>query len=414
MTPALREIAELVWRETGIVMRRESQATALEAALRRAGASDPDAFLRLAADPVQGRAALDRLIDHVTVQETYFLRDPAQLEAISWVSLLEGARRAGQTAIRVWVAACATGEEAYTLAMLASDALGPGAPPVDIVATDVSRSALEQAEQGRYRPRAVQQLPRSLRERWLRPTADGHFEVDERLRALVRFRRHNLVRDASPPLGEARFDFIVCRNVLIYFDAATVERVIASLEAALSGAGTLVLGAADTLCGAATRAPAAPAAASPASGRPAAASPRERRRPLGREDDLLDQALAAADAGRPEKTLSIVARLLRTEPLNADAYFVRGLVELDGGDAARAVHSFRRALYVDPAFGLAAFQLGDAYTALGDPGAARRSYEQALRTLSPEEGRHDRILAQVDLGDVAEACRARLSGTLKG
>ncbi len=410
MRPALQEIAELVRREVGIVM-RENQASALEAAVRRTGAADPQTFLRLAQDPVEGRAALDRLINHVTVQETYFLRDPAQLQAISWRLLLERTHEAGASVIRVWVAACATGEEAYTLAMLASEALGPAAPPVDILATDVSISALEHARSARYRPRSVQQLPAPLKSRWLQPTGDGSFEVDERLRALVRFRRHNLVREPAPPLGEDRFDFVVCRNVLIYFDTPTVERVIASLEGAVRPTGTMVLGAADTLCGAAMRVAAAGTAPPPPPSRVGGVA-RALRQPLGREDDLLAQGLSAADEGRAGDALAIVARLLREQPLNADAYFVRGLVELDEGEPARAVLSFRRALYVDPAFGLAAFQLARAHDAVGDRGAARRSYEQALRTLTPEEGRHDRILAQVDLGDIAEACRAGLSATL--
>jgi len=406
---ALQQIAALVHDEAGILV-RENQASALEAAVRRTGAADPQTFLRLSKDPVEGRAAIDRLIDEVTVQETFFLRDRVQLEAIAWRLLLEGAREAGSSVVRVWVAACATGEEAYTLALLATEALGHG-PLVDILATDISRAALEQAERGQYRSRAVQQLPEALRSRWLQPTADGGFQVDERLRNLVRFRRHNLVREASPPHGEDRFDFIVCRNVLIYFDTPTVERVIKSLEGALRGTGTLLLGAADTLCGSAMRVAAA-GAGQPANSIRGGAASQPLRQPLGREDDLLDQALAAADDGRATDALATVAKLLREQPLNADAYFVRGLVELEEGDAARAVHSFRRALYVDPAFGLAAFQLGRAYDVTGDRGAGRRAYEQALRTLTADEGRHERILAQVDLGDVAEACRTRLSGRL--
>ncbi len=410
MRAALQQIAALVRNESGILV-RENQESALEAAIRRTGAADPQTFLRLAEDPLEGRAAIDRLIDQVTVQETFFLRDRVQLEAIAWRLLLESAREAGSPAVRVWVAACATGEEAYTLALLASEALGPGPPAVDILATDISLAALEHAQRGRYRLRSVQQLPEPLRSRWLHSTDDGSFQIDERLQALVRFRRHNLVREASPPHGEDRFDFIVCRNVLIYFDTPTVERVIASLEGAVRGTGTLLLGAADTLCGSAMRV----AGAGPLiNGNRIEAAPQLLRQPLGREADLLDQALAAADGGRATEALAAVAKLLREQPLNADAYFVRGLVELGEGEAARAVHSFRRALYVDPAFGLAAFQLGHAYDATGDRGAARRAYEQALRTLTLDEGRHDRILAQVDLGDVAEACRARLSGTLRG
>jgi tetratricopeptide (TPR) repeat protein len=95
--------------------------------------------------------------------------------------------------------------------------------------------------------------------------------------------------------------------------------------------------------------------------------------------------------------------------LNADAYFVRGLVELESGLTLDAVSSLRRALYLDPSFGLAAFTLGRAYDAEGDRAAARRSYRQALRALDPSDDRHEPILAQVDLGDVAAACRARLA-----
>jgi chemotaxis protein methyltransferase CheR len=128
------------------------------------------------------------------------------------------------------------------------------------------------------------------------------------------------------------------------------------------------------------------------------------------DEELLQQALAAADEGRGADAAAAVARLLREQPLNADAWFVRGLVELESGDAGGAVHSFRRALYVDPGFGLAAFKLGRAYDATREPDAARRAYEQALRTLGTNEGRHEHILAQVDHGDVAAACRTRLEG----
>jgi predicted TPR repeat methyltransferase len=71
--------------------------------------------------------------------------------------------------------------------------------------------------------------------------------------------------------------------------------------------------------------------------------------------------------------------------------------------------SQRRALYVDPTFALAAFKLGRAQDALGDERAARRAYEQALRTIDPDDRRHELFLEQVDLGDVASACRARLA-----
>ena len=85
-----------------------------------------------------------------------------------------------------------------------------------------------------------------------------------------------------------------------------------------------------------------------------------------------------------------------------------GVRALEAGDAAAAAVSLRRALYVDPAFGLAAFTLGRAHEAAGDDGAARRAYGQALRTIDPADERYDHLLEQVDLEDVATACRVRL------
>jgi tetratricopeptide (TPR) repeat protein len=86
------------------------------------------------------------------------------------------------------------------------------------------------------------------------------------------------------------------------------------------------------------------------------------------------------------------------------------MVSLEAGRPARAVAALRRALCADASFGLAAFSLGRAHDALGDTGSARRCYEMALRTLDPRDDRHGPMLQQVDIGDVAGACRARLAG----
>ena len=88
---------------------------------------------------------------------------------------------------------------------------------------------------------------------------------------------------------------------------------------------------------------------------------------------------------------------------------MRGLVELEAGQPREAIASLRQALYLDPGFGLAAFKLARAHEAAGDTGAARRCYEQALRILHAEDEAYDELLGQVDLGDVAAACRTRLA-----
>jgi len=97
-------------------------------------------------------------------------------------------------------------------------------------------------------------------------------------------------------------------------------------------------------------------------------------------------------------------------PLDADAHFVQGLVTLEAGEPARAAAALRSALYADAAFSLAAFTLGRAYDEMGDGPAARRAYERVLRTLDPDDHRHEPILQQIDIGDIAAACRARLGG----
>ena len=117
----------------------------------------------------------------------------------------------------MWTAACATGEEAYSLALLACEAFAPAPAPVSILATDISPDALVRARLGVYGPRSVRELEPALRPRYLREQPAG-LVAGERLRGLVTFARHNLVRDVFPPLGETEVQVILCRNVLIYFD----------------------------------------------------------------------------------------------------------------------------------------------------------------------------------------------------
>lgn len=383
MTHALDKVAALLRRETGIRLEPAHHSALRTALARAAPGGDASAFLRAAGDPESGRDTIARLVDEVTIKETSFLRDRRQLDAIPWRLLLERARAAGTHDIRVWSAACATGEEPYTLALLASEALGVDDPPVSVLGTDISSAALERALAGRYRERAVRAVEPALRQRYFEEDGD-QWIVGERLRRIVRLAPHNLAHDPIPPLGEAPFDLILCRNVLIYFDGETVERAIEGLERALRPDGMLILGSADTLCGTVRRLEQI-GAENEASGPSRASVSRVLRRPLGR-----------------------VAEPAVDDPLDAEAWFLKGVEALDAGDPAAATVSLRRALYVDPTFGLAAFTLGRAHEATGDGVAARRAYEQALRTIDLADERHDHLLEQVHLEDVATACRVRL------
>ena len=412
MSAALEQVADLIRRESGISL-GEAQRSALEAALRRVDpAMDATAFLRGYANGDGGRAELlDRLIDEVTVNETFLFRQRDEFDAIDWRQLLEGARSAGRETIRVWVAACASGEEAYTLAVLASEVFAPSSPPVSIVATDISLAVLDKARRGCYGRRRVRHLEPEAHERYFVPAGDG-VAVARQVRDLVEFRRHNLVSDPLPPPGVGSFDLITCRNVLIYFDGEAVEQVIRSLERGLAPGGMLLLGAADRLCRSAGRL-ATPEEVEPRRPRPWGSAPKPvPRSPLGREparpEAELAVALQAANEGSLGTALEVTERMLQADPLDADAHFVRGLAELSGGDPVAAIGSLRRTLYVDPRYAPAAFLLGRAHEQLTDGTAAGRAYEHALKTLEPGDGRQEAMIAQVDLGDVAAACAIRL------
>jgi tetratricopeptide (TPR) repeat protein len=127
------------------------------------------------------------------------------------------------------------------------------------------------------------------------------------------------------------------------------------------------------------------------------------------EEADVEAAISAADAGELGRTLEVTAAILDRNPLDADALFVQALAQLGLDDAGAAIASLRQALFADPSFGMAAFQLGRAHDAAGDSRSARRAYHLALNTLNPDDDSHSAVLDQVELGDVAAACRVRLA-----
>jgi chemotaxis protein methyltransferase CheR len=378
MNAALAEIAGLVAAECGIRLSGDSHA-ALRAAITRLDAGNPCEVLDTLRDPRE-RTLLTRLVQEVAVHETFFLRESAPLEGIPWRRLFAQAAARGDSSVRVWCAACSTGEEAYTLAMLAAEAFAPTPAPVRILATDLSDGALASASAGRYAKRAMRLVDDARRARWFTTHGSAHV-VSPELRRIVELRRHNLIQDTLPPLGEAPFDLVVCRNVLIYFSPDDVERVVRSLEQSVRRDGRLVLGSADTL--AVTSARMAREATPPS--RPVQQRTRRLRRPL-------------RHAPPPEPAVTD----------DADALFLRGVAQLEEGTPTEAAETLRAALYLRPSFALAAFQLGRAHDALGDASAARRAYRQTLRSLDAHDP-NDALLEQVDAGDVVAACRARLA-----
>lgn len=196
-------------------------------------------FLRY--DP-GGDRELDALIDALVVGETYFFRELAPLELVAEQCEALVARGARP---RVWSAACATGEEPLTLAMLLEERGLTGR--VDLVASDISLRALERARSGRHGPRAVRDgAPGGLVERHLRREADGTYRVAPRLVESISWRRVNL-QDEWQVRAVGERDIVLCRNVLIYFRDETAIRVVGRLSSVLVPGGALLVGVSESL-----------------------------------------------------------------------------------------------------------------------------------------------------------------------
>lgn len=188
---------------------------------------------------------LQHLADLLTTRETYFFREAYQLRALSEEIFPGIAKSNSDPTLRIWSAGCASGEEAYTLAMLALDSRALEGWTIDIFGSDLSPAALAHARRGEYEASALREMPAVARSRWMQPAGErSRWSVSDRVRACVRFGAQNLLSD-PPPQGP--FDVIVCRNVTIYFSPAAKKSVAKTFLDLLKPAGWLLLGHAESL-----------------------------------------------------------------------------------------------------------------------------------------------------------------------
>lgn len=400
----------------------------ITAAMEQAGATTGSSYCsRLDVDP----DCFDALVAHVTVGESYFFRDPAQLGVLRDLVLPE--RLTGHrdgSALRVWSAGCAIGQEAYTLAMvLEEEGLADRAR---IVATDISTEALRVARAGVYGRWSLRAVSERQREDHFEQLAMGH-RVAPRFLSRVEFRHHNLL-DVDPSL--AQMDVIFCRNVLIYFDTAGQERAAASLAAALAPGGWLFTGPSDPLlahldelephatpagivyrrstatadprAGATSRAPSARAGRGRRAAVPGAAreprppgtaprgprasavrttpvAPRSSGTPDGhRHHDLavvMAQIRALGGSGSLDAALDAAASAIAELPLCPELRVLEAVVLLEAGRPLDAQESARAALYLDARLAMGHLVCARAEASLERTDAARRSLQRARALL---------------------------------
>lgn len=242
----------LIREEAGIHLtsaKKDLLVARLQRRVREAGVASFKAYY---ARVVEDEAERRLMLDCISTNETRFFREPQQLAFLSQRVFPRLVRQAAsgqrRRVLRAWSAGCATGEEPYTLAMLACQQLpAEDGWEIDILATDLSHRALQQAEQGAYPVERAAEIPEPhLRAHMLRGvrSQEGWMSVGPELRALVRFERLNLCADPYPP---GAFDLLLCRNVLIYFDGETRDRVVGRLVPCLGPSGLLLLGHAESL-----------------------------------------------------------------------------------------------------------------------------------------------------------------------
>jgi chemotaxis protein methyltransferase CheR len=201
----------------------------------------------------EGGPELVRMIDCICTNETHFFREPVQFELLQRV-LIPAWIRSGRRQIRAWSAACSTGEEPYSVAMEMLYHLPSRGFSVEVVASDLSTRVLEHAERAVWPLERAAEIPDEYLHAFMlqgKGAEQRNMKVGPEIRRLVHFRRYNLTGDALPRFGF--FDLILCRNVLIYFDAETRAAVVERLLDSLYPGGYLFLGHAEGLGGATDR-----------------------------------------------------------------------------------------------------------------------------------------------------------------
>jgi chemotaxis protein methyltransferase CheR len=448
--------------------------------LRASARADCTAYAALLSDSAEGEAEWARLEAEITVGETFFFRYAEQFEALR-ATILPAliAARAVERTLRIWSAGCSTGAEPYSMAILVRELLGDALPDwrITILGTDISIEALATARAAEYGRWALRTMPLEERLRYFtrQPAApgvrrEGGYALRPEFRTLVRFERGNLLTLAEPAQAvvDPGYDLILCRNVLIYFDARTVNAVVRGLSRRLRTDGWLLLGHAEpspafasfldavSLPGTvayrrpAMEQPPAPIPPAPA-GSDSAAGPRtDAPVPVAQEpaiaatpappivspprdtaaadagsaaigfDDLrpdedpaerLDRIRTLADAGETGAAWRALRLALDRDPTDPVLRFYEGLLARALGRDAEAERALRAALYLDRGFVLAHYHLGLLLAALERPGEAARALDNAI-ALSQALA-VDTLLPQGDgasAGEVAAGAAAARAG----
>jgi chemotaxis protein methyltransferase CheR len=412
---------------TGIVIHEHQRGNlrdTLQRAVARFGYAQAGDYIQRLHECTPDSEELEYLMANVTVGESYFFRDKNQMEFLrtGWLPQLMARKNGQHRSIRIWSAGCSHGQEIYSMAIMLHAALPDAARwNLQLHATDINAEALSAAVAARYSAWSFRATPEAVCGHYFKRMGD-EYQLQEELRSLVHFCYLNLVEDEFPMIARGLYsmDLILCRNVFIYFDAATVAAVMKKFARCLAPGGLLVLGGADPVntgieglelqqaggvfyyrrTGAGRVAvAAAPEHVSPDNiiGTDEVADPAPRAE--APQDDamaekantietiarlvaqqcwagaleaadryiathgenatvLLHKAGALASLGRLEEAGQLSQQVTRLEPMEKYAHFLNALVLIERNELGAAENGMRKSLYIDSRFLEAHYQLG--------------------------------------------------------
>ncbi|MFC1569482.1 CheR family methyltransferase [bacterium] len=193
----------------------------------------------------EGRQELIEFVNCLTTNETFFFRHGEQLELlVDKIIPQQLAELDRYDKLRIWSAACSSGEEPYSVAMLIRHRLKPDVQKrIEILASDINIEVLEKAKNGIYKPYALQKVSALFKKQYFEKKSEEQFILSDQIKEMVHFFRHNLL-DANV---HGKFDIILCRNVMIYFDMESKNKVLSQLNKSLKTGGYMITGYAESL-----------------------------------------------------------------------------------------------------------------------------------------------------------------------
>jgi len=422
-----RRVGEFVAEHTGLDFlgeRRSDLQRGLAAAATEFGLADAASCADWLLSATLTRSQLHAVASHLTIGETYFFRESKAFDALAAHVLPEliRRRRGREQRLRLWSAACSTGEEAYSLAILLRQLLPDWQDwNVKILATDINERFLQKAVAGVYGEWSFRESLPELKELYFTAAPNGRFAIAPEIRNCVSFAHLNLTEDRllSPTIDARGMDIIFCRNVLIYFTASHARKLAENLHRALAEGGWLVVSpsecsqilfssfAAVNFPGtilyrkgkgeervpptwlspphaAVERAPAFDApqpstsyARDLESQTPGTPPPPSAQIP----GELSLQTRALADQGRYAEALALSEQWIASDKTDSAAHYVRAMILQEMGQRQAARGSLRRAVYLEPDFALAHFALGNLARADARTAQANRHFANALHVL---------------------------------